>query len=326
MFRDRLKELRKAFGVSQEELASIIGVERSSIGKYESPKSNIMPSYDVLARLADYFGVSIDYLLERDIDTRKEGVAFRISVLAKYHRIALVDLAKKLNMTYAEMYEKLFTTPDNDLIEDTEFLKKVAVAIDVDVNLFYGYNTGTKSSFENYINYLLCKVDSGDYMTAKESSILADWINGKYDETDTDDMDINLENILSFPQMRRVPLIGTIACGTPILAIEDFEETVNMPEDVRADFALLCKGDSMINARIHDGDIAYIRQQPNVENGQIAAVQIDDEVTLKRVYFSGNRLVLQPENPIFQPLIFVDDEITSVRILGLAVAFTSVII
>ena len=96
MFRDRLKELRKAYGVSQEELASIIGVERSSIGKYESPKSNIMPSYDVLARLADYFDVSIDYLLERDIGTRKEGVAFRILALAKYHRVAVADLAKKL--------------------------------------------------------------------------------------------------------------------------------------------------------------------------------------------------------------------------------------
>ncbi len=62
------------------------------------------------------------------------------------------------------------------------------------------------------------------------------------------------------PQMRRVPLIGTIACGTPILAAENHEGEVDIPAEIRADFALCCRGDSMINARIFDGDIVYIRQ------------------------------------------------------------------
>lgn len=133
------------------------------------------------------------------------------------------------------------------------------------------------------------------------------------------------DNILSMPRMNAVPLIGTIACGDPILAAENIEGDVSAPEHVVADFALRCKGDSMINARIYDGDIVYIRQQARVDNGQIAAVLIGDEATLKRVYFypESNKLVLNPENPAYEPLIFIGDELATVRILGRAVAFTS---
>lgn len=129
--------------------------------------------------------------------------------------------------------------------------------------------------------------------------------------------------ILPLPPMKRVPLIGTIACGNPILAVELHEETVEMPEDIHADFALRCRGDSMIDARIYDGDLVYIRRQPIVENGQIAAVLIDEEVTLKRVYISPDRILLQPENNMYQPLIYVGKEMQQIRILGLAVAFLS---
>ena len=133
------------------------------------------------------------------------------------------------------------------------------------------------------------------------------------------------DNIIPMPKMNTVPLIGTIACGDPILAAENIEAEVSMPEHVVADFALRCKGDSMIGARIHNGDIVYIRQQPTVENGQIAAVLIGDEATLKRVYYypDSNKLVLNPENPKYEPFIYIGEEISSVRILGLAVAFTS---
>lgn len=133
------------------------------------------------------------------------------------------------------------------------------------------------------------------------------------------------DNIIPMPKMNTVPLIGTIACGDPILAEENIETQVSMPEHVVADFALRCKGDSMIGARIHDGDVVYIRQQPTVENGQIAAVLIGDEATLKRVYYypDSNKLVLNPENPKYEPFIYIGEEISSVRILGLAVAFTS---
>lgn len=129
------------------------------------------------------------------------------------------------------------------------------------------------------------------------------------------------DNIVPLPQMKSVPLVGTIACGEPILAVENVEGNVSVPENVHADFALRCKGDSMTGARINDGDLVFIRQQPTVDDGQIAAVQIGDDATLKRVYHSGKTLVLQAENPAYKPIIVDGD--STVRVLGLAVAFIS---
>ena len=130
-------------------------------------------------------------------------------------------------------------------------------------------------------------------------------------------------NIIPMPKMHRIPLIGTIACGTPITASENVEGLVDLPDHIRADFALRYKGDSMINARIYDGDIVYIRQQPTVESGEIAAVLIDDEATLKRVRLFPDHITLEPENPQYRPLVYWEEEMNNVHIIGLAVAFTS---
>lgn len=132
-------------------------------------------------------------------------------------------------------------------------------------------------------------------------------------------------NIIPMPKMKTIPLLGVIACGEPILAAENVEGDVAMPEHVTADFALRCKGDSMIEARIFDGDIVYIRQQPSVENGEIAAVLIGEEATLKRVYVYPEKLVLSPANHNYEPFIYVGEEINNIRILGKAVAFTSAV-
>lgn len=130
-------------------------------------------------------------------------------------------------------------------------------------------------------------------------------------------------NIMPMPATYKVPLLGTIACGEPILAAENIEGDVEVPEHVRADFALRCKGDSMINARIFDGDIVYIRQQPTVDDGQIAAVLIGEEATLKRVRLYPDHVVLEPENPLYRPHSYWNEDMNTVRILGKAVAFTS---
>ena len=102
-----------------------------------------------------------------------------------------------------------------------------------------------------------------------------------------------------------------------------------MPNNIKCDFTLLCKGDSMIGARIYNGDLAYIRAQPSVENGQIAAVYIDggehEGATLKRVRYVHDGIVLMPENSDFEPMIFTGDDVEKVHILGLATHFTSVI-
>lgn len=134
-----------------------------------------------------------------------------------------------------------------------------------------------------------------------------------------------LSNIIPLPEMRKIPLIGSIACGAPILAEEHIEDYVSIPKYIPADFALTCKGDSMINARIFDGDIVYIRQQNTVENGEIAAVLIDDDATLKRVRLFDDHISLEPENPQYRPIVLWGDEMNAVRILGKAIAFTSAI-
>lgn len=132
-------------------------------------------------------------------------------------------------------------------------------------------------------------------------------------------------NIIPMPEMRKIPLVGTIACGEPILAEENIEEYISIPKHIKADFALTCKGDSMINARIWDGDTVYIKQQDTVENGEIAAVLIDNEATLKRVRLFKDHIILEPENPMYKPFVYWHEEMNKVRILGKAVAFTSAV-
>ena len=134
---------------------------------------------------------------------------------------------------------------------------------------------------------------------------------------------MNFNNVISFPKMNRIPLVGTIACGTPVLATENLDGEVTVPEEINADFALRCKGDSMIDARIMNGDIVYIRQQPTVENGEIAAVLIDEEATLKRVYLSENTITLVACNSKYQPFVYTGEQLSDIRILGKAVGFTS---
>ena len=138
--------------------------------------------------------------------------------------------------------------------------------------------------------------------------------------------EINLpDNITGLPKTKKVPLLGDIACGEPILAIENVVDFVNVPFDINADMALVCKGDSMINARIFDGDVVYIRQQEDVENGEIAAVLVGDEATLKRVHKFPNRIVLSACNPLYDDMVFADERAAEVHIIGKAVAFTSMV-
>ena len=126
-------------------------------------------------------------------------------------------------------------------------------------------------------------------------------------------------NIIPMPEMRKIPLVGTIACGTPILADQNIEEYVSIPRNITADFALTCKGDSMINARIFDGDVVYIRQQQTVENGEIAAVRIGDEATLKMVFLHQDYVELRPVNPAYPSIIRRMEEMEEIRIEGKAV-------
>lgn len=127
------------------------------------------------------------------------------------------------------------------------------------------------------------------------------------------------------PKMQKVPKIGKVACGKPIYSPDEYGEIAEMPEGTPADFALEATGDSMIGARIHDGDIVFCRSAKIVDNGQIAAVAIDDEMTLKRFYYYPDKdlVILKPENPAFEDMIYSGPEIDQVNVIGQAVAFQS---
>ena len=141
-----------------------------------------------------------------------------------------------------------------------------------------------------------------------------------------DDGIFSYDNIIPI-EGKKLPMLGTIACGEPIYASEEYGSYISTSADIDATFCLRAQGDSMIGARIFDGDIVFIRQQDSVDNGDIAAVIINDEATLKRVYYypDESKIVLSPENPRFAPLVYTKDELNSIKILGKAVAFQSVI-
>lgn len=126
------------------------------------------------------------------------------------------------------------------------------------------------------------------------------------------------------PKMVKRPRLGVISCGDPIMSEENFDGYDDVPEDINCDFTLICEGDSMIGARICDGDTVYIKQQPTVENGQIAAVLIDgSEKLLKRVYITEDSIILQAENPAYPPRSFFREDMNRVSIIGRAVGFYS---
>ena len=132
------------------------------------------------------------------------------------------------------------------------------------------------------------------------------------------------DNLISI-HFNQKPLVGNIACGTPILAEENITDYVDVPEHIHCDFALKCHGNSMIDLGVKDGDIVYIRSQPEVQNGQVAAVVVDDmepEATLKKFFKYDNHIMLIPANSEEQPFAFYGEEMARVHVKGLAVGFT----
>ena len=123
------------------------------------------------------------------------------------------------------------------------------------------------------------------------------------------------------PEMARVPLVGSIACGMPITAEQNIESYIGVPAAWNADFALTCHGDSMAPT-ICDGDIVCIRRQPEVEQGEIAAVRIGDEATLKHFHRQGSTVMLLADNAaVCPPMIYAGSQLEEIQIEGRAVGF-----
>lgn len=186
-----------------------------------------------------------------------------------------------------------------------------------------------KNDLSQYVNG---KVEPGQMKLALLSEALGvneAWLMGYDDVSQFRDYSFeelihNYDNINAVT-MRSFPMLGEIACGEPIFVEEEREHCIMADMDIPADFCLTAKGDSMVGARIYDGDIVFIKKMPMVDNGEIAAVIIGDEATLKRVYYyrDNNKLVLTPENPKYEPLVYVNEELNDIHILGKAVYFMS---
>jgi len=121
---------------------------------------------------------------------------------------------------------------------------------------------------------------------------------------------------------KKLPILGNVACGEPIFASEEHDFYATVGAEIGADFCLKAKGDSMINARIFDGDTLFVKKQDSVDDGEIAVVLIDDEATVKRVYFDRENgiLTLIPENPTYKPMRYMGSKLDNIRILGKVVS------
>ena len=182
----------------------------------------------------------------------------------------------------------------------------------------------SKSSISRYIKGDWEGKQSAVYELAKALGVTEAWLMGYDVPMESDTAPAIPPGFEPLPKTVKRPLVGNIACGEPITAEENIEDYVDVPENVQCDFCLRCKGDSMIDAGIHDGDVVYIHIAPQVENGQIAAVRIDGEATLKRFFWNEETktMTLLAENRNFAPLVYTGPILETVHVEGRAVGYT----
>ena len=287
MFYDVFVFLCNEQNIKPSKAAAIIGFDKSSVTNWKN--NGYTPREEILKKIATYFKVPTDFLLENP--------PFDLWNEINNNRIGFFYYIPVPNETLKVIWGIDKEHPDKATIND------IITFIDNCIESCYA-------------------TSDGDWVIELKETYKKMWETELLKEESEIDL-TSVKNIVSIPKMKKVPLLGTIACGEPILAVENIENYVNMPESINGTFALRCKGDSMINARIFDGDLVFIRQQPDVENGEIAAVLIDDEATLKKVYKYKNRIELRPENPTMSVLEYEGEEIDKIKILGKAVYFLS---
>ena len=185
--------------------------------------------------------------------------------------------------------------------------------------------------YTTYVNYEKCEREPNSEMLiilADYFGVSIDYLISRSDDPTPISVPAPVENKLVLPVNVRpvssvsLPLLGNVACGEPIFAEDNMETFVDAEEGTKADFCLRVKGDSMVNARIFDGDIIFVRKQDMVDDGEIAVVLVEDEATVKRVYYDreNNVLTLMPENPTYKPMRYVGSELDLIRIIGKVIA------
>ena len=191
-------------------------------------------------------------------------------------------------------------------------LEQLAEAVGISRQTVHRYETGVISNIPHE------KIEAMAKALDTTPSSLMGW------DSDSQIPTINNMTVsgISNADSKSLPVLGNVACGEPIFASEEQGYYVRANADISADFCLTARGDSMINARIFDGDLLFVRKQESVNDGEIAVVLIDDEATVKRVYFDREEeiLTLLPENPTYKPMRYVGRELERIRILGKVVS------
>lgn len=317
-FSSILKRLRKEKNMTQPELAQHLDISRSAISMYEIGSRE--PDLETLEAIADFFNVDMDVLTGRAAYKNYDSVSGRIKAILKYRHLSISELANILDVDKNELFDFICKTTDTDFDYNDPRLHGIADALSVSVDVFWGYNVLSDDTTENYISFLFNKIDKNLPLTEQESLAVSKYLNSS---------EYNKESVIPdgfqpLPNTIKCPRLGVISCGDPIMSEENFDGYDDVPEHINCDFTLICEGDSMIGARICDGDTVYIKQQPTVENGQIAAILIDGtEKLLKRVYITEDSIVLQAENPAYPPRSFFKEDMNRVSIIGRAVGFYS---
>ena len=184
-------------------------------------------------------------------------------------------------------------------------MKELGIAVGVAESTISQYETGKRNpDHETILKLAECLGTTYSYLIGLEES--ANQIPAGF---------------IPLPATEKKPILGRIACGEPILAEENIEGYADVPEGRGVDFCLICTGDSMVDVGIHDGDTVYIHQQPDVENGQIAAVRIGNTATLKRVYKQPGQLILLAENKSYMPMTYNEGSNEDIQIIGKAVGY-----
>lgn len=237
------------------------------------------------------------------IALRKNFYIFIICTLQFVKKYIIINIKRKRGVEKMDINKEIGKRIKQKRIENNLTLKELGEKVGVASSTILRYENGKIN------NIKLPVIES----IAKALNVNPSWLVLKSDSPEIHKPKKN--------EIKRIPILGTIAAGLPILAEENIEDYFYIDSSVKADFALRIKGDSMINAGIQEGDIVFIRCQPTLENGEIGAVLIEDSATLKRFYRKKNTIILQAENTAYQPIILTNGDI---RILGKLVAVLNI--
>lgn len=325
MLGNRLKKLRLQKKLTQEELAEKLGITRGTYAHYEINKRQ--PDYETLQKLADFFNVSVDYLLGRTDDPYPYVPAYKLKGELRHYLLSAMEIGSRVRilreskgLSARQLAEAASLDPTQiSKIENgkstpsLQALERICNVLGIKLSEFFSDESSSLSPD------LLQLLENAKKLPPAERKALNEYLKVRLsyiDETSAaESVILEQEEKYAGDKVASIPLVGASAAGTPMTAIGYYEGNFEVPRDW-GDFAVRVRGDSM-EPLIPNGGYAFIRQQEEINNGEIALVktagEYEDEVTIKRVRFLNGKVQLISENPAYEPMIYDMDRI---KILG----------